>query len=539
MHLIKVLFISLASVFMSLNLMSQNTSGIQWGQLEKFRGNTQKIVNINGQNFTVVVDRVGFFSGLLPNRRKLILREVNGLNTVSEKKHQLRGANRNLAPAEINGLNNQLIAISQRPRVWGGKNEMFTHTFNLSHADKNIEGEQLISYFVHNAPTQSKQIGMINSDDFSKVAAFYTIPVGPGEFPGFGYVLYDQSKGKYAQQVTQLPYVNFQLDFSDAFISNNGDFYVLANEYYLSNPQMPWSPNNRFFAKVRAFRVIDGKFSEFEINQNGFIIQNMKMTTDEQGNFVCSGFYADDLYSGVRGVFFMNLDRNTNELVTIKKQPFSQDFLSTGLASWEQSWRDRWRANQNKPQALADFVLLDFRATADGGYLAITENQSIVVTSRVTGTAENPTVKYTENFYFDDIIVYKLDAQGNLTWVKRIAKNQQSINDRGRNLSVAHAVSNSSVYLYFNDVQRNYNSDGGFRFDQNPFPVQFISGNNVIGVVEFDLNTGTFTRKALPGLNANRVIFIPQKCEYNYETNEMIFYGQRNRRHRFGHAKLR
>lgn len=539
MHLIKVLFISFASVSISLNLMSQNTSGIQWGQLEKFRGNTQKIVNINGQNFTVVVDRVGFFSGLLPNRRKLILREVASLNTVSEKKHQLRGANRNLAPAEIHGLNNQLIAISQRPRVWGGKNEMFTHTFNLSHADKNIEGEQLISYFVHNAPTQSKQIGMINSDDFSKVAAFYTIPVGPGEFPGFGYVLYDQAKGKYAQQVTQLPYMNFQLDFSDAFISNNGDFYVLANEYYLSNPQMPWSPNNRFFAKVRAFRVIDGKFSEFEINQNGFIIQNMKMTTDEQGNFVCSGFYADDLYSGVRGVFFMNLDRKTNELVTIKKQPFSQDFLSTGLASWEQSWRDRWRANQNKPQALADFVLLDFRATADGGYIAITENQSVVVTSRVTGTAENPTVKYTENFYFDDIIVYKLDAQGNLTWVKRIAKNQQSMNDRGRYLSVAHAVSNSTVYLYFNDVQRNYNSDGGFRFDQNPFPVQFISGNNVIGAVEFDLNTGSFTRIALPGLNANRVIFTPQMCEYNYETNEMIFYGQRNRRHRFGHAKLR
>jgi hypothetical protein len=183
--------------------------------------------------------------------------------------------------------------------------------------------------------------------------------------------------------------------------------------------------------------------------------------------------------------------------------------------------------------------MLDFRATADGGYLAISENQSIVITARNTGSAEEPNIKYTENFFFDDLIVYKLDATGNLSWVKRLPKNQQSLIGGVKFLSTVHGVTNSTAYLYFNDTQRNYNSNGTFKSEQFPFPVQFFNSSNVIAAIEIDLRNGDFVRKALPGLRENRVVLAPHLCEFNYASNEMIFYGQSNRRHRFGHAKLR
>ena len=539
MNMNKKLFKTLFAVSFFANVIAQSPSTIQWGNIERYRGETQKIVNINDQNFTVVVNRTGFFAALFQNNRKVILREVVGLNSVSENKVQLKGDNRNLFASDVAGLNQDLLTISQRMRTFEGKNEMFLHQFNASNASGMVQGDKIISYFVFDAPSQLKQIGMISSEDFSKVAAFYTIPVRPNEFPGFGYVLFDNVKGKYAQHVTQLPYLNFQLDFSDAFIANNGDFYILANEFYAINPNIPISPVNRTFAKIKAFKVVDGKFSEFEVNQPGFIVQNMKMATDNENNFVASGFYADDIYSGVRGVFLMVLDRKTNQVLKLNKQPFTADFLNNGLAAWEQSLRDRIRQNTAKPQALADFKVLDFRQTKDGGYVVITENQSMVLVPRVSGTPENPRVTYTENFFFDDIIVYKLDANGGLTWVKRLPKNQQSTNDGGKFLSIAHGVTDQSVHLVFNDIRRNYNSDGRFIEGQFPFPMQFVSGNNVIAHIQINLETGNFTRTMLPGLMQNQVVLVPNKCEFNYTTQNMVVYGQRNRKHRFGQMRLK
>lgn len=533
------LFSLLGASLFCFTLLAQSSGSINWGNVERYRGQTQKIVNINNQSFTVVVNRTGFLGALFQNSRKVILREVVALNAVSENKVQLKGDNRNLFASDVAGLNRDLLTISQRMRTFEGKNEMFLHQFSASNVPSAVEGDKIISYFVFDAPSHLKQIGMISSEDFSKVAAFYTIPVRPNEFPGFGYVLFDNVKGKYAQHVTQLPYLNFQLDFSDAFIANNGDFYILANEFYAINPNMPISPMNRTFAKIKAFKVVDGKFSEFEVNQPGFIVQNMKMTIDNQSNFVASGFYADDIYSGVRGVFYMVLDRKTNQVLQLNKQPFTADFLNNGLAAWEQSWRDRIRQNSSKPQALADFKVLDFRQIKDGGYVVITENQSMVIVPRVSGTPENPRVTYTENFFFDDIIVYKLDAAGALIWVKRIPKNQQSTNDGGKYLSIAHGVSDQSIHILFNDIRRNYTNDGRFIEGQFPFPMQFVAGNNVIAQVNINLETGNVSRTMLPGLTQNQVVLIPNLCEFNYVSQEMVVYGQRNRKHRFGQMRFR
>lgn len=529
----------LFGITLTCSIFAQNNIPIQWGNVEKFRGTTSKIVNVNGQSFTVVVNRASVFEVLLPNRRKLILRDVASLNTAAEKKIQLKGDNKNLSAAAVEGLNNQLVTLSYRSTDMSTRNSVFAHVFNPNSVEKSVQGEQVISYFNINVPSSSKRIGMINSEDNSKVAAFFTIPVRPNEFPGFGYLIYDETLGKIAQHTTQLPYQQFQLEFSEAFLSNNGDFYILAEEYYPLNAAVPINPNNRAFARMRAFKALDGKFEEFDINRDGIIIMNMRMSTNNDQNFVASGFYADDLFSGVRGVFFMTLDRKTNAVLQIKKQPFTAQFLSSGQAAWEQSWRDRNRQNSTKPQALSDFRVLDFRPTQDGGFVVITENQSVMLVAKQTGTPQNPRITYTENFFFDDLIIYKLNESGDLSWVKRLPKNQRSINDKGQFLSVAHGVTANHVYLIFNDIKRNYDNNNNFIEGQFPFPMQYVAGNNVIAYVEMNLSDGTFTRQARPGLSQNQVVLIPGLCEFNYNTNEMIVYGKRNRKHRFGHMKMR
>lgn len=530
--------LSILCIAFGLQLSAQNNLKIQWGSREKYRGSTERIVNINNQNFTVVINRRGFLSFLAPNAQKLVLREVNNMNPAGEKKVQLRAGNRNLSASDVTGLGKDLITLSQRQRGISGQNEMFTHIFDPSNAGKRVEGNKIISYSNWGAPTHLKQLGLIQSEDFTKVAAYYTIPVRQGQFPGFGCVVYDQTGAKSAEFTTQLPYQTYQIDFYDAFLSNSGDFYALAREYYIMNQSQVWSPNNRTFAKLRAFKAIDGKFSEFEINQNGFIIHNMQMSTDEDGNFTCSGFYADDIYSGVRGVFLLVLDRKTNAVISVNKQPFTAEFINTGIAAWEQNWRDRNRANMSRNQGLSDFRVLEFRKTADKGFVVIAENQSMELRARVTGTGDEQKITYTEYYYRDDIIVYKLDEKGTLLWVKRIAKNQQSIKDGGYYLSTAVGITSNKVYLFFNDNRRNYQENGDYITGQFPFAFNHPQLNHVIASVEVDLATGDFKRSSQPGANENKVVLVPNKCVFNWNANEFIFYGQRNNKHRFGHLRL-
>lgn len=510
---------------------------IEWGERTRFRGDVQRILNVNHRSFTVILNRPTFFGSLFPNSQRLIYRDVASLSVGSQSKIRLRGNGKKVVASDVIDLGSDIITLAQRRR-FGGQNQMYYHNFNLKSVFGDVEGKQIISYFQPMGPAGMKQMGLLTSEDFTKAAAYYTIPVRQGDFPGFGYVLFDQGRGETNSGTVQLPYVTYQMDMYDQFMANNGDLYVLGKEYYRHNASMPWSPQNRYFAKLRAFKVTEGKFQEFEINQ-GMLIQDIKMSVDESGNFICSGFYADDVFSGVRGVFIMEIDRTTNEVVKVKKQPFTMEFLSAGVAAWERTFRDRIRANSARQQGLSNFRVLDFRKTSDGGYIGISEHQDIEWKMRVTGEGENQKVNWDEHFYYDDFIVYKLDESGELQWVKRIPKSQESKNDGGYFLSAAHAVTADRVFLYFNDNKRNYLDDGSYNNAEFPFPTAFIGLWNVIGAVEIDLKTGELKRRMVPGRSETRATFVPKYSRHDYNRNEMIIYSRNGRRHRFGLVTMR
>jgi hypothetical protein len=510
---------------------------MEWGERARFRGDVERILNVNHRSFTIVVNRPTFFGSLFPNSRRLIYREVAGLTPGSQGKIRLRGNGKKVVATDVIDLGSDIVTIAQRQR-FGGQNQLFYHQFNPKSVFGDVEGKQVISYFLPVGLAPMKQMGLVTSEDFSKAAAYYTIPVRQGDFPGFGYVILDQGRGEMSSATVQLPYVNFQMELYDQFLSNTGDLYVLGKEYYRNNPSMPWGPENRYFAKLRAFRVVEGKFQEFEIN-HGMLIQDIKMSAAENGNFICSGFYADDVWSGVRGVFMMEIDRNTNALVKVNKQPFTMEFLSAGVAAWERSFRDRIRANSARQQGLGNFRVLDFRKTGDGGYLGISEHQDIEWKMRVSGEGENQKVNWDQHFYYDDLIVYKLDENGQLQWAKRIPKSQESKNDGGYYLSVAHAVTPDRAFLYFNDNKRNYQPDGSYGNAEFPFEAAFIGNWNVIGAVEIDLKTGEMKRRMLPGRGETRSTFVPKYSRHDYTKNEMVIYAKNGRRHRFGLVTMR
>jgi hypothetical protein len=137
------------------------------------------------------------------------------------------------------------------------------------------------------------------------------------------------------------------------------------------------------------------------------------------------------------------------------------------------------------------------------------------------------------------MIVYKLKADGSLDWVKRIPKTQQSLNDGGYYLSVSHAVTNKKVYLMYNDNKRNYLDDGTYENREFPRPANFMKVWNTIGLAEIDLNTGELSRRMLMGRAELTTSFVPKMSRYDIANQEMIVYGKRGNRHRFGRVSFK
>ncbi len=518
------------------------TPHIDWGERFTYRGEVLRLIDIEGRNFALAGVSRHFWAGIFPNSRKLHVQSISALQPTSTTTFRLKVNGRNTTPTDIvEGGNNQLITIGKRGRWFSNERKVYYHNFNRQGTDREVEGSVATTYRRTPNVNFNQLTGIKQSDDFSKSGIHYSIPVGRNDFPGFGYVLFDEMKGVYDENLAMLPFRMNEMDVYDHFLTNDGEYYMVGKEFTGRNIYNPYVTSVGRLVRSRLFNHKEGKLEEISLNINAFIPQDLKLYDDKE-EIIMTGFYAEDQMSDIRGVFFIRMNKKTNEITYQKHTPFSSDFISAGKAAWDRSYWDRMVAQSNRERNLNNFKVLEMRATKDNGYVVVAEHQEVDATLKTTGGDENSSKpKYDYNYYFDDLLVYKLDGEGELLWVKRIPKSQQSQNDQGAYLSTLVAITDENVHLFFNDSQRNYdNNTGAFDLQREfPFPSSTRGILNVIGYVKLDLKEGNETRSMMPGRSDLRAVFIPKKSRFNVNTKELYLYANLNNRHRLGYAQLR
>lgn len=511
---------------------------MEWGERTRFRGEVTSIVGGHGLGFAATVQRNSLLSFFFPNRQKLIVKNLNNLTAVDQHKVSLKGDGRHVRPYVVGDLSNDLVVLSQRSRWWTNRNELFYHTINATQPSSLAEGEKIYDYVRLGRTQNAPLLGLTMSEDFSKLATYFTIPVQANSFPGFGFLLLNEFGIKYGEDVDMLPYLPLQLDIHDHFIANNGDYYMIAKEYYRISQNLPWSMANRYFAKLRLFKVKNGKLSEIDINRKGYAIRELKLNHDSENNLICTGLYGDDVKSGVRGVFFFKIDNTSEQVIEEEQSLFTSEFLNTGQATWDMNWRDRMQAQNQRSQGFENFKFHDFRKTADNCFIAICEHQEMVLRPRGKPD-EDGNQRHEKVYYFDDVLVYKLNPEGKLMWVQRVPKIQESVNDEGFYSSIAHGVTDKYLVFLFNDNSQNYDDNGVFNNRTYPRRGNRNLFRNAVAMVQVDLKSGNVSRKLVIKRQDLRVDLVPQMSRYDYATNTLITYGKRGRQRRFGRFVFR
>lgn len=503
---------------------------LEWGELFRSSGNVSSLLQTNDGNYYSLVNKTNVYNFFIDYKKRFYLEPIVDFKPKLRQKIKLYGDDKRSTLEDITVLDNQLLVVSKNSRFLKKETRFYYHFINPDFIGEDTRGFPLGKYKYSRARNGFGYISLINNLSQDLAGIFYTVPSEGYDFPRYAFGILDGSQEMLYSNENAFPYRNKKLNFFDQHLSSSGDLFVLARESNNVN-NFQWRHENNP-EQIRVFKVEDGELIDFKVNQSEFILSEINVVSSDQGELIFSGLYSEDEFSGIRGIFFIKMD-TTGKTKTKKFHEFSTNFMLSGKSEWMRNSAKKTNYLGQVVEGLGNFKMQDLQKTADNGYVGVAEHFEIE--KRFSGAGTPGTTNRTDTyFFFDDIIVYKLDSVGALEWVKRIPKSQNSINDGGYYLSIVQALSSDFLYILFNDNTKNYDDDNFYLGLESPKSASFNFRKNTIAMAKINLKDGSINRFALGGKNEMSTVLVPKLCIENRENNELFLYSRSSKRQRYG-----
>ncbi len=167
---------------------------------------------------------------------------------------------------------------------------------------------------------------------------------------------------------------------------------------------------------------------------------------------------------------------------------------------------------------------------ADGSVTIIAEQFYIFQLNASDGRGLTQSVNH---YYYNDLLIYRIDSTGKVAWIIRVPKEQYSTNDYGYFSSMKSFVDKGIIHCYFNDTRDNYSDNGMFE--------SFVSAANfpmrpkkyVLAHVEIDMLTGNSSRYIQDSYENIQAYAVLKQAEIDLSKRQMLFYAN-GTKERFG-----
>ena len=284
------------------------------------------------------------------------------------------------------------------------------------------------------------------SFDKSKVMIYYRLyPVNKNDkinHDEIGFYVFDNKMNKLWGSEVKMPYTEAQINNVAYSIGSDGKARMLVA--------------NREKKEYQLF-IIDktGKLTEKNLGiSTDQLVRKLKVKEGKDGKFVCGGFYANGIefkmtFSGssfvfnVNGLMYFKFDKNGN--VSDKKNfDFTKDFIKQNLS-------DKQKAKVEKREAdgkagINDLFLLNFSIKDDGSAYFVGETQYL--RTEFWGPQQK------QVYHFSNAVIIKVNKDGTLAWMKKLAKNQAGLNGAGQ-MGIAYLEGKNADYVAYIDNPKN------------------------------------------------------------------------------------
>jgi hypothetical protein len=233
-------------------------------------------------------------------------------------------------------------------------------------------------------------------------------------------------------------------------VSNSGQIYILTVQD--ARKDDPGSATLLQLDGQKGRKPLPMRF-----NNAGLYISDVKLTLTNENKPAIVGFYRDSKrrMTGHDGLVYGMPDGDGNFIVS-RKQPFDLAMVSSIFTEKEKKKAERKVRRGKDISEDPDFHFLDFFPTADGGAIAIAEEQYLVVSSHTSGTGNNTRIVTDYIYHYGDIMMVKVGSDFHIEWVRKAAKHNsftQPIDIQPYVKNYSPVMMDNKVYVLFNDVK--------------------------------------------------------------------------------------
>src|SRR5680860_154666 len=218
------------------------------------------------------------------------------------------------------------------------------------------------------------------------------------------------------------------------------------------------------------------------------------------------GFYADRKDNRYNGLVYFDLDANSLNIKNKKYNPFSDQFMMD-------------KFGREVDAELKNLIFKDVHITPENSILFSAEEYFVTKGEDISGGG----TQITDRYHYNDIVVAKLDASGEMAWARNINKAEVTQGDASYASYTAYANGND-MYFFINSGENPQKmSKERIMFKQG------YSRNPNMFVIKVD-NNGTLSHKKLVDDKDVRLPIMVSRPLIDNTTDTLLFYAKRGSR---------
>jgi len=397
-----------------------------------------------------------FYSGnellsIKAQRQKLVLQKLNSttLNEISSKTFNDLPKNYKIEyTVETDGKFYLLYSLANKNNF-----QLFAREIDFAQGTFASEAKQIIS--TEGSLKKKSSVGLRTSYDQSKLLIFYSLSTTDKNTTTTGMHVFNSSLETLWKNQVKSSSTEQRIDFA---VDAAGTAYYLTEK-------------NSSITLTTASAT--GEASSQAVSLDKKTIRKIGLFETSPEDILCAGFYNKDMNTSAAGGLFILKSKSLNEAITC---PISQQVMQ--------------QYTSDQQQSSTQFMLKEVILEKDGSLTLIGESQRRETIHYYTpkGHARNSYF-----LHYDDILVTKIDASGNLSWMKKLPKRQTGKAAEGQGvMSYRYMASENNYYLIFLDNENNKS------VSLDDAPVNYINGEaGTLTAYEISKDKGSVTKLSI------------------------------------------
>ena len=409
-----------------------------------------------------------------------------------------------------------------------GYNNLYMVTYDQ---DMQPTGEEslLASYPVAGIFRKKGNFYVVVSDNGKFFSVEYSIPAKRDEYEYFGYRVVNDQFQIVQQGERELPYRSRLMSIDTRYLSENGEYFI-GLSIFTSSDFGIWRDYSSL-EKTVVMHVDTSGLKPFVLQLDNRKVYDFELTVLDSNLFV-TGTYGQPFSAGAKGFFFQKINIESAKIERESLQEFPPDVLEQEQVRnrFNERMRGDFSFQSRLNDELMNYAFRGIHPQQDGSVVVVAEQFYIYQTSSSDGRGLTQTVNH---YYYNDLLIYKIDSIGAIAWLKRVPKTQHSVNDYGYYSSMVSVDVNGSIHCFFNDHSLNYDESGVY--DQNFREVSFPMRprNYVLAEVILDPQTGDMLR-SIKGRHEETNGFVVLKLSAWHKSKRQLLFYANGARERFG-----